>query len=233
MNHSATNHSAKQAKNNQTQSFWKNDSSSIESAIRYVAYMDVMGFKDMIARSPHDVIGKKLQNLLMFISERIHDRGSIFSSIFSDSIYFLTSDDKPTTLKALIEILSEVMKHALNIGLPMKGAIAMGEVSVDLVKNLTFGQPLIDAYLIEESIVLYGIVIHNSVESSVMGKTFQKYVMDTKIPLKTGTASHYILKWWRNDLEDSKKLVRKIRLTVSDSPRRYIDNTLDLMDKER
>ncbi len=229
MNHSAINHSAK---NNKNQNFWKNESSSIESTIRYVAFMDVMGFKDMVARKPHDVIGKKLQKLLMFISDRIYDKGSIFSSIFSDSIYFLTSDDKQTTLKALIEVLSEVMKYALSVGLPMKGSIAMGEVSVDFDKNLTFGQPLIDAYLIEESIVLYGVVIHNSVESIVRKKTFQDYVMDTKIPLKTGTASHYILRWWRNDVKKSKQLVRDIRLSVSDSPRRYIDNTLDLIDKD-
>jgi hypothetical protein len=194
--------------------------------------MDVMGFKDMVARNPHDVIGEKLQKLLLFISELINNKGSIFSSIFSDSIYFFTSDDKQTTLKALIEILSKVMKYALSVGLPMKGAIAKGEVSIDLVKNLTFGQPLIDAYLIEESIVLYGVVIHNSVESIVREKTFQNYVLDTKIPLKSGTASHYILRWWRNDLKESQQLVRDIRLSVSDSPRRYIDNTLDLMDKE-
>jgi hypothetical protein len=194
--------------------------------------MDVMGFKDMVARNPHNVIGEKLQNLLIFISDLINNKGSIFSSIFSDSIYFFTSDDKQTTLKALIEILSKVMKYALSVGLPMKGAIAKGEVSIDLVKNLTFGQPLIDAYLIEESIVLYGVVIHNSVESIVREKTFQNYVLDTKIPLKSGTASHYILRWWRNDLKESQQLVRDIRLSVSDSPRRYIDNTLDLMDKE-
>lgn len=191
-----------------------------------------MGFKDMVARNPHNVIGEKLQNLLIFISDLINNKGSIFSSIFSDSIYFFTSDDKQTTLKALIEILSKVMKYALSVGLPMKGAIAKGEVSIDLVKNLTFGQPLIDAYLIEESIVLYGVVIHNSVESIVREKTFQNYVLDTKIPLKSGTASHYILRWWRNDLKESQQLVRDIRLSVSDSPRRYIDNTLDLMDKE-
>ena len=194
--------------------------------------MDVMGFKDMVARNPHNVIGEKLQNLLIFISDLINNKGSIFSSIFSDSIYFFTSDDKQTTLKSLIEVLSKVMKYALSIGLPMKGAIAMGEVSVDLVKNLTFGQPLIDAYLIEESIVLYGIVIHNSVEDIVRKKAFQNYVMDTKIPLKSGTASHYILRWWRNDLKKSQQLVRDIRLSVSDSPRRYIDNTLDLMDND-
>lgn len=229
MNHSATNHSAK---NNKNQRFGDKEVNSIESAIRYVAYMDVMGFKDMVARNPHDVIGEKLQKLLLFISELINNKGSIFSSIFSDSIYFFTSDDKQTTLKALIEILSKVMKYALSVGLPMKGAIAKGEVSIDLVKNLTFGQPLIDAYLIEESIVLYGVVIHNSVESIVREKTFQNYVLDTKIPLKSGTASHYILRWWRNDLKESQQLVRDIRLSVSDSPRRYIDNTLDLMDKE-
>lgn len=211
---------------------WEKEVSSIESAIRYVAYMDVMGFKDLVARNPHNVIGEKLQNLLIFISDLINNKGSIFSSIFSDSIYFFTSDDKQTTLKSLIEVLSKVMKYALSIGLPMKGAIAMGEVSVDLVKNLTFGQPLIDAYLIEESIVLYGIVIHNSVEDIVRKKAFQNYVMDTKIPLKSGTASHYILRWWRNDLKKSQQLVRDIRLSVSDSPRRYIDNTLDLMDND-
>ena len=210
----------------------ENHNDSVQRAVRYVAFMDVMGFKDMVARNPHHVIGDKLQDLLIFISNRIHNKGSIFSSIFSDSIYFLTSDDKQTTLKALIEIVSEVMKYALGIGLPMKGAIAKGMVSVDLVKNLTFGQPLIDAYLIEESIVLYGVVIHNSVESIVRKKAFQDYVLDAKIPLKTGTASHYILRWWRNDIKKSKQLVRDIRLSVSDSPRRYIDNTLDLMNKE-
>ena len=68
MNHSATNHSAK---NNKNQRFGDKEVNSIESAIRYVAYMDVMGFKDMVARNPHDVIGEKLQKFFQKLDLRI------------------------------------------------------------------------------------------------------------------------------------------------------------------
>ena len=209
------------------------DEVNANTSIRYTAFLDIMGFKDLVARNSHAFIMQKLYKLLDFIADKISTEDKIFSSIFSDSIYFFTKDDKQVTLKKLIEILSEVIKFALSIGLPMKGAIAMGEISIDEEKKLTFGQPLIDAYLIEENIVLYGIVIHNSIEEIIRKNTFQKYVIDAKIPLKNGSASHYILRWWNNDLKDCQQLVNDIRLTVSDSPRRYIDNTLDIMNKDK
>ena len=80
----------------------------------------------------------------------------------------------------------------------------------------------------EESVVLYGIVLHNTVEELAEKEIEKgKLVFDYKVPLKGGASKHYILSWFANNMEENVTNLNTIRKTVSDSPRRYIDNTMD------
>lgn len=77
-------------------------------------------------------------------------------------------------------------------------------------------------------IVLYGVVLHNTVEELAEKEIANnKLVFDYKVPLKGGASKHYILNWFSANMETNKANLNAIRRTVSDSPRRYIDNTLD------
>ena len=152
----------------------------------------------------------------------------------------VTPEGMPTTPTSIDEeeIESTSMQAAIKQKIPIKGAIAQGEITCDIPKQLFFGQALIDAYLLEENIHYYGILVHHSAEISVI-KLENKFFQDIKAPLKSGKIFHYELSWYINDpTKDRKKqldeivaALKNIRQTVSDAPRKYIDNTIDIINE--
>lgn len=44
---------------------------------------------------------------------------------------------------------------------------------------------------------------------------------------------HYIVNWAKNNFDQNKINIRNIRKSVSDSPRRYVDNTLAYIEAVR
>lgn len=101
----------------------------------------------------------------------------------------------------------------------MKGAMAR----CDTAKNIYFGQAQIDAYLLEENVWYYGIVVHHSAQSDVE-KIKENYISTLELPMKTGAIKHCELSWYAYDSEKTTD-IKKIRYNVSVSPRKYIDNT--------
>ena len=163
-------------------------------------------------------------------------KGSLELAQFSDSIVLFSSDDSESSLKTLAEITSGIMQTALMqpVPIPMKGAISRGRVTCDIPKQLFFGQSLIDAYLLEESVNYYGVLVHHTAERSVINLNCDLF-KDVCAPLKCGQVSHYELSWYLyseeraerdKQLDKVRNALKGIRCTVSDAPRKYIDNTL-------
>lgn len=206
------------------------------TAERYIAFLDIMGFKDRVFRTNHSELLKQLTIFNKTISGCIRD-SNIQLAQFSDSVVLFTKDAKPESLKDIANVACHIMRESIKLQIPMKGAIAQGEITCDLSKQLFFGQALIDAYLLEENIYYYGIIIHNTAESSVINLKGTTLFKDIKAPLKSGCISHYELSWYAEDLsnttslDETKEALKDIRQTVSDAPRKYIDNTLDVIAK--
>ena len=120
-------------------------------------------------------------------------------SLFSDSIILISPDIGGESLTAIAEAAAYIMRNAIGSGIPMKGAPAQGVVTNDTDKQLFFGLPIIDAYLLRENVKYYGVVVHHSAEQSVIG-----------MPLFTDAPT-------------------PLRYSVSDEPRKYVDNTMELI----
>lgn len=197
---------------------------------RYIVFLDIMGFKDRVARTKHEDLFSMLNDFNQKISLHIlkHREHGIRLSQFSDSILIYSSDNSRESLKIISEVSSEVMGTAISLGIPLKGAIAKGVITCDISKQLYFGQALIDAYLLEENVKYYGILAHNSVEADILEleKTDSTIFRDIEAPLKSGKVSHYEICWYNNNIQSAKNNLRKIRNTVSGDPRKYIDNSL-------
>ena len=203
---------------------------------RFVVFLDIMGFKNRVARNEHDVILKQLEafqnDISTFVSQ--YQAANIQVALFSDSILLFSNNDTLESLHQLADITSKIMMSAIQqqTPIPLKGAIALGIVTCDTSKQLYFGQALIDAYLLEENIKYYGVLVHHTAEASVKqlgGDEFR----DIKACLKGGEISHYELNWYNtNVLGDNQISIEacldNLRLTVSDEPRRYVDNTLKI-----
>lgn len=206
---------------------------------RFVAFLDIMGFKDRVARNDHDEILKELEIFQSNISQYVsyHSEANVQLALFSDSILIYSQDDSSDSLHALADITSHIMMYAIQQEkpIPLKGAIAAGRMTCNQIKQLYFGQALIDAFLLEENVKYYGVLVHHSAEKYLQLNDFPEF-RDVKAPLKGGEISHYELNWYNTAIkpgENNPKTVddclKNLRLTVSDEPRKYIDNTQKVM----
>ncbi len=215
---------------------------------RFVAFLDIMGFKDMVMRKSHKEVYEIL-NGFSKMSEQIERvkqvADSVYITRFSDSIVVFSKDDEVSSFKHFVAIVIAIFADALLREVPLKGGIAHGEVSVNKSGAIFFWQPIIDAYLLEEDVCHYGVVCHNTIDNYISQsiitdhKLFNLYWGKTK--LKSGDISHLMCNWYDfvNSVKDInpdkstaiKNTINKLYLGVSGAPRRYIDNTLEVYNK--
>jgi len=226
---------------------------SRESRVRYIAYFDIMGFKDRVYREPH----KSIDEMLDYVLEELHwpfdleppkgqrrKRGSHFLSyhvVFSDTILFYSRDTKDLDLSALLHQSHSLLFNCLLAGIPIKGALAKGRFTADPIKSKYFGLPLIDAYQLAEEVHFYGAAMHHSIESDVdrIAKDPNFSWITVKkgpIPMKDGKITHYYLsrKSLRNTDVSSldSEYITPLYHQVSGRIRKYVDNTEWLYSQE-
>jgi len=215
---------------------------------RYVCFLDIMGFKDMVMKNQHEFIYKKLEVLSNYTKSLEtqnlpsgYEPDSLKTVSFSDSIVIFTKNDNIKCLEILTYAVCWLFSRAVVDEIPLKGAISHGEMSVNISRQIFFGQPLIDAYLLEEELSFYGVVLHNTVEK-IMNSNYATLncidrFIDCSIPLKTGKNSHYVLNWL-DDIQGENHIdkknnaisfIKKQRYNTSGYPRKYIDNTIELI----
>lgn len=208
------------------------------TASRFVVFLDIMGFKDKVAHKEHEAVLSKLKSfqgkIASFVAQEGNDNIQLVQ--FSDSIILFSSDTKIATLNTLANITTNVMLSALELNFPLKGAIAKGKITCDVQKQLFFGQALIDAYLLQEDVKSYSVLVHHSAEVDVKARS---HFREVKAYLKTGRIIHRELNWYGGieqeeaQKEQTKRVLHRLRESVSNAPRIYIDNTLSLIDGEK
>ncbi len=202
------------------------------TADRFIVFLDILGFKERVARSSHQDVLKDLRGLQADINDFMleHHDQRLQISLFSDSIVLFSPDTGVESLTAIAEAAAYIMRTAIGSGIPMKGALAQGVVTNDTDKQLFFGLPIIDAYLLQENVKYYGVVVHHSAEQSVIGMPL---FTDAPTPLRSGKVHHYQLNWFMDSekqvSEEACRDIEALRYSVSDEPRKYVDNTMELI----
>lgn len=212
---------------------------------RFVAFIDILGFKDLVMRSTHS----KIYDLLSEISklrgqidnwkdtnDGRYSNSELYTVSFSDSIVVFSKSDSIEDFDLFIYSVHWLFAQAIEKSIPLKGSLAYGEISLNKSSQIYFGQPIIDAYLLEEEVNYFGIVAHNSIEKFYFDKKeeskMQNVLTEFKTPLKCGQISHLNLLWFVKYPENKEfliDLVKSFQFNVSGSPRRYIDNTLNVL----
>lgn len=219
---------------------------------RFVAFLDILGFKDLVMRSSHDDIYKLLNNIsnIRNTIEKVNDIGDkpsiledaeVYTVSFSDSIVLFSKNDSEENFNMFIHSVNWLFSKSIEKSIPLKGGIAHGEISINKSSQVYFGQPIIDAYLLEEEVNYFGVVAHNSIDSYIHKNNInnkRKWWFEDETPLKCGMINHINLNWFKLIKEDNKSskdvVIGKInafKITVSGSPRRYVDNTLKFFNK--
>ena len=117
---------------------------------RFVTFIDIMGFKDLVFRNNHESVLEKMRTLMLAIDpiknvaiRKLKGEGKedwtksiIRPIIFSDSIMLISNDDSPESAHDILFSTQWLISGALNVGIPIKGAIAHGQQTADFEKRL-------------------------------------------------------------------------------------------------
>jgi hypothetical protein len=155
------------------------------NTLRYVAMIDILGFRDLVRKRPITDIATDVDQL--FSSSGDHAIG--WSSLrpagrecgiaragrayFSDTILVWTApvrfedEGHVAQVLAFSKTIADLVLHGFISGLPLRGAIAYGECLIDESKHLFVGQPIIDAHELEAQQEWIGVAIHPSAEGGI------------------------------------------------------------------
>jgi hypothetical protein len=219
----------------------------IKTDKRFVAFFDILGFKDMVQTKSHSEILKSLEHLKNYVEKleswdwnEKHEKKSNLkigknqtkSVTFSDSFMFFSKND---TIEDFFKIAIDswgFLKEATDNKIAVKASISFGTITVDFDKNLFFGQPIIDAYLLHEDLHMLGVILDHKAENQMT--TFDKNtLLDNslqfrKVKLKYGSINHTILASTQIEEIDQKiESFEKLYTITSGKPRTYIDNTIE------
>lgn len=223
---------------------------------RFVLYLDIMGFKDRVAKTDISELkqllltfktkNRKLKPLLENTTTGLRKEFMKMSQ-FSDSIVVISRSNTKDDLNRITKAGVILMQTALETGFALRGAVAAGNMVFDSENQIFFGQALVDAYLLEEQLNYYGIVFHDSAEKlvreSLENNEDATYfpIKDEAIPTKSGLSAHYHIAWYemkknlsRGDIRQNANVwLKLLRESVSGNPRVYLDNTWKLVNRQR
>lgn len=85
------------------------------TANRFVAFLDIMGFKDRVARNSHAKLLTQLTDFNKDIAGYIgkYQQAEIQLAQFSDSIVLFSNDTTPKSLKTIAEVARGIMQTAI------------------------------------------------------------------------------------------------------------------------
>lgn len=230
---------------------------------RFVAFLDILGFKDLISKNSHSEIYDQLNKISKtkkFLESAAHEEkkptiyidAEIYIVSFSDSIVVFSKNDSIENFFYFLNAVRWLFARTIVAGIPLKGGIALGEVSLNKTEQIYFGQAIIDAYFMEEDVNHIGVVANYSIdnylktnEKKIDQAKLNEYLFEEKTPLKCGNLRHFNLNWYKKTslikdalTEEEKynrilELINNFKLTSSGSPRKYVDNSLDFIEKSK
>lgn len=222
------------------------------TAERFIAYFDIMGFKDLIYRNDHSTVS----DVIDYVSEHIHQlreweteylhlspdeidsdvkKGVMLPVLFSDSILFISRGNSVDDMKKIAYSSSFFMYRMFLAGIGVKGALSYGTFTADFEFSKFYGRPLVDAYLLAEEVQFYGAPLHHSfecIQNSFSEELPDSLLQRAPIPLKgSGMVTHSFIDWTihlelSNPPEQASPLFETLYNGVSGGTRRYVDNTV-------
>lgn len=214
------------------------------TADRFVAYFDMLGFKDFSYRSPHDQVLARMEKIrlgVMQIDESDHpvggERNRLKATVFSDSVLVVSEDLSRESGDEIIMAAEWLMYYFFGQEILAKGAIAAGRLTANFQNSIFCGRPLIDAYLLQDELVACAAVLHHSAERAIDTAfgTDAEVAKPRRVPiaLRDGIINHCVIQWRTGQSPaQARQQVEKLYDVVSGKPRRYVDNTLAYMKEQ-
>lgn len=137
----------------------------------------------------------------------------------------------PIPCDNFLEVCNELVCHGLEVGLPLRGAVSMGEAVLDQDRNIFLGQPIVDAARLEHGQRFIGASLCKRFEEQTIPRRFLIHFEKHLKEECKNESGGFVLDWprhWRRTR--TKNLVRIIEaMNVDRRYAPYYENTLDLI----
>jgi hypothetical protein len=124
---------------------------------RYVALLDVLGMKDWLQKESAQKIAEHLDQALVACDQSSSGAvdgctyGPLISTVhFSDSLLAWSPDDSWASLATICASVKMIVTVALDNGVPLRGAISVGDAVCNLATQRFVGNPIAEAFIWSE-----------------------------------------------------------------------------------
>lgn len=187
---------------------------------KYVAFIDILGFKDMVKRLPQTEAAGVITKFSQIIYDAwknlgLQNNSDIKGFIVSDCAIVHSSDDEPNHLNNMLKLLTSIFVNAIfSQGLMLRASITKGnfdDISAasfeNLGKRLIVGQAYVDATVLESKFKGSQIVFAQDVRDDIQEISDPFYAVSELPELKDdmgGPSSKYYTMRWAN-IDDFRK----------------------------
>lgn len=168
---------------------------------KYVAFLDILGFKNKLKQLGHTAAKQYISDFLSTVHKewKLLQPKLVEGCIVSDSFIMYTRNTTKSALEELLTVIDRICKKEFSDNkILIRGAIAKGEFEMmptmelsNLSKHLMVGQAYVDAYMLEDTVKVAGVLLTEDVNSDICE-------MDSTIECieeKTSGKSNYIMRY--------------------------------------
>lgn len=194
---------------------------------RYIAIMDILGFREMVRKQPLPEIVRIIEQLFDEIAGELSSSwayrekdlkivqgvAKVGKAHFSDTLILWTCPlngcnkiQRDAEESNFFWCVTKIMLQSFLIGLPLRVGIGFGESYIDEATKTILGQAVIDAYLVESAQEWIGGALHPNcpVETLLDGTKDIDTIVRYPVPVKAGIEMN--LEWaldWTEDVQIS------------------------------
>lgn len=129
---------------------------------RWVAHLDLLGASALVESKPWIEVFQVYARAVESLRGGGFARNRVRRFTFSDSFILYTIDDTAYSYRALDSFCRDFVLSLTRSQIPVRGAMAYGNLYADPRSSLYFGQALLDAYRVGESLDWIGFVLCDS-----------------------------------------------------------------------
>lgn len=217
--------------------------------LRLVCLLDVLGFESQLRRLGLARLQKKYEALIEYVKQQTGGLNvvatpegipavgwlTIGNAYFSDSMLFWTRYHQ-FSLPSFTQMVAEALCFGLETGLPLRGALAVGEARLDADSGVFLGLPLVEVARTERVQQWIGASFGPSFQDSELRPGFR---LDTVLPYKshykdssgphaTGIAVDWPRRWRETRKSDPRPVVARLDRDPAFSP--YYQRALCFVD---
>lgn len=137
----------------------------------------------------------------------------------------------PIPCDNFLDICNDLMCRSLEVGLPLRGAIAVGDAILDAERNIFLGQPIVDAARLEKGHQMISVSFCNSAINQTIPERFtlrfDRHIKDNHRAMWGGAMLDWPRHWRRTRKIDIVDTIQKLDTDPAHSS--YYSNTLDLI----